>query len=144
MFREGIWIGKPYVWTYYHSASHHQSIKSGQSTGVMLPPLNVDQPFVYVSALERGNVCTPCNVVVDGNSQGEFISCPSLPFSLWHSKTKSWVVFDLGIRRDLEGYTPLCQELIKAVGLTPVVNPDSRRVTGQGRRLPWWGWNCHH
>ncbi|KAG2092755.1 beta-lactamase-like protein [Suillus cothurnatus] len=57
----------------------------------MLPPLNVDQPFVYVSALEGGNVCTPCNVV-----------------------TKSWVVFDLGIRRDLEGYTPLCQELIKA------------------------------
>ncbi|KAG2122292.1 beta-lactamase-like protein [Suillus cothurnatus] len=57
----------------------------------MLPPLNVDQPCMYVSALEGGNVRTPCDVV-----------------------TKSWVIFDLGIRRDLEGYTPLCQELIKA------------------------------
>ncbi|KAG2121176.1 beta-lactamase-like protein [Suillus cothurnatus] len=88
----------------------------------MLPPPNVDQPFVYVSALEGGNVRIPRDLVVDGNSQGEFISCPSLAFSLRHSKTKSWVVFDLGIRRDLEGYTTLCQELIKAVGLTPVVN----------------------
>lgn len=64
---------------------------------MMLPPPSVDQ-------------------------QGESISCPSLAFSLRHSKTNSWVVFDLGIRRDLEGYTPLSQERIKALGFAPVVD----------------------
>jgi hypothetical protein len=77
---------------------------------------------MHVSALEGGNIRIPCDLVVDGNSQGEFISCPSLAFSLRHSKTKSWVVFDLGIRRDLEGYTPLSQERIKVIGFAPVVN----------------------
>ncbi|KIK48205.1 hypothetical protein CY34DRAFT_735072 [Suillus luteus UH-Slu-Lm8-n1] len=88
----------------------------------MLPPPSVDQPFMYVSALEGGTVRIPCNLVVDGNSQEESISCPSLAFSLQHSKTKSRVVFDLGIRRDLEGYTPLSQERIKTMGFAPVVN----------------------
>jgi hypothetical protein len=88
----------------------------------MLPPPSVDQPFIYVSALEGGTVRIPCNLVVDGNSQEESISCPSLTFLLQHSKTKSRVVFDLGIRRDLEGYTPLSQERIKTMGFAPVVN----------------------
>ncbi|KAG1836632.1 beta-lactamase-like protein [Suillus subalutaceus] len=92
------------------------------STGLMLPPPSVDQPFMHVSALEGGNIRILCDLVVDGNSQGESISCPSLAFSLQHSKTKSWAVFDLGIRRDLEGYTPLSQERIKAMKFDPVVN----------------------
>ncbi|KAG2070254.1 Metallo-hydrolase/oxidoreductase [Suillus decipiens] len=89
---------------------------------MMLPLPNVDQPFMHVSALEGGNISLPCDLVVDGNPKGESISCPSLAFSLRHSKTNSWVVFDLGIRRDLEGYTPLSQERIKALGFAPVVD----------------------
>ncbi|KAG2129083.1 beta-lactamase-like protein [Suillus bovinus] len=88
----------------------------------MLPPPSVDQPFMHVSALEGGALHIPCDLVVDGNSQGESISCPSLAFALRHSKSKSWVVFDLGIRRDLEGYTPRSQERIKAAGFAPVAN----------------------
>ncbi|KAG0709237.1 beta-lactamase-like protein [Suillus ampliporus] len=95
---------------------------SGQSTGQMLPPHSVDQPFMYVSALEGGKLRVPCNLVVEGSPQGEIISCPSLAFSLRHSRTNSWVVFDLGIRRDLEGYTPVSQERIKTMGFAPVVN----------------------
>ncbi|KAG1746668.1 uncharacterized protein EDB91DRAFT_1236099 [Suillus paluster] len=95
---------------------------SGQSTEQMLPPPSVDQPFMYVSALEGGNLRVPCDLVVKGGPQGENISCPSLAFSLRHSETNSWVVFDLGIRRDLEGYTPISQARIKDMGFAPVVN----------------------
>ncbi|KAG1876511.1 hypothetical protein DFJ58DRAFT_754663 [Suillus subalutaceus] len=106
------------------------------STGLMLPPPSVDQPFMYVSALGGGNIRIPCDLVVDGNSQGESISCPSLAFSLRHSKTKSWVVFDLGIRRNLEGYTPLSQELIKAMKLAPVVNQTVTESLVKGGVFP--------
>ncbi|KAG1741132.1 hypothetical protein EDB19DRAFT_2038912 [Suillus lakei] len=90
---------------------------SGQSTGPMLPPPSVDQPFMYVSAFERGNIRVHCDLIVDGSSQGESMSCPTLAFSLRHSETKPWVVFDLGIRRDLEGYITLSQGRIKAIGI---------------------------
>ncbi|KAG2053667.1 hypothetical protein BDR06DRAFT_982726 [Suillus hirtellus] len=77
---------------------------------------------MYVSVLKGGHLRIPCDLVVDGNLQGEFVSCPSLAFALQHSETKSWVVFNLGIWHDLEGYTPLSQECIKSMGFAPVVN----------------------
>ncbi|KAG1869485.1 beta-lactamase-like protein [Suillus subluteus] len=87
------------------------------STGLMLPPPS------------GGNIRIPYELVVDGNSQGESISCPS-------HQVMGWVVFDLGIQRDLEGYTPLSQELIKAMKLAPIVNQTVAESLVKGGIFP--------
>ncbi|EGN96612.1 hypothetical protein SERLA73DRAFT_75496 [Serpula lacrymans var. lacrymans S7.3] len=78
-----------------------------------LPPPVSDQAFMEVSALEAGILHMPLQFAIAGASPSDISICPSLAFFLRHSKTEAGLVFDLGIRRDVEGYPPIIQESIK-------------------------------
>ncbi|EIN12610.1 Metallo-hydrolase/oxidoreductase [Punctularia strigosozonata HHB-11173 SS5] len=76
-----------------------------------LPLPAKDQPFFRVSALEAGMLQLPLELILAGYKDP--IDVPSLSFLLRHSSSGKTVVFDLGIRRDLEAYPPLPYEGIK-------------------------------
>ncbi|EGN96610.1 hypothetical protein SERLA73DRAFT_93143 [Serpula lacrymans var. lacrymans S7.3] len=102
---------------------------------IKLPPPASDQAFMNVSALEGGILAIPSEYVVTGVPPSEVISCPSLCFFLRHSKTGAHLVFDLGIRRDVESYPPSIQARIKKFNPVNVDEtvPDS---LGKGGFLP--------
>ncbi|KAH7929094.1 Metallo-hydrolase/oxidoreductase [Leucogyrophana mollusca] len=77
-----------------------------------LPPPATGQAYMDVSALEAGNLRVPLDFIVAGASPSDFITCPSLAFSLRHSKSNTQVVFDMGVRRDLEAYPPNVQSFL--------------------------------
>lgn len=74
-----------------------------------------------VSALEAGSLKVPLKNIIEGASPHEFIRSPSLAFSLRHSKTGYQVVFDLGIRRDIEGLPPGVRNRISHFDFQPEV-----------------------
>ncbi|EGO22180.1 hypothetical protein SERLADRAFT_440196 [Serpula lacrymans var. lacrymans S7.9] len=74
---------------------------------ITLPPPAPGQAFMNVSALEGGILPICLDFIVAGALPSEVISCPSLCFFLRHSQTGANLVFDLGIRRDLDAYPPI-------------------------------------
>ena len=78
-----------------------------------LPPPAPNQPYIEVSALLGGLFRLPLTVfVADSNPEDVVSSAPAFGFFLRHSVTKDQIVFDLGIRRDLESYPPAAQRRI--------------------------------
>lgn len=90
---------------------------------IALPPPAPNQAYIDVSALEAGNISLPIDMLVADTEPG-IVSCPSLAFSLRHSKTGFQIVFDLGTRRDFEGYPPALQKRIKTLGFLPRVKQN--------------------
>ena len=108
---------------------------SGKKATMTLPPLAPDQAYMDVSALEAGNI----NLAIDklvADTEPEIVSVPSLAFSLRHSKTGFQVVFDLGTRRDFEGYPPATQKRIQSLGFSPTVNQTVAESLEKGGVLP--------
>ncbi|KAJ2991091.1 hypothetical protein NUW54_g8287 [Trametes sanguinea] len=81
-----------------------------ESAHVLPEPLP-DQPFIEVSALEAGFLELRMRLFVSGSGPTESKMCPSLSFLLRHSSTKETLVFDLGIRRNLETHPPAVRQL---------------------------------
>ncbi|KIJ20844.1 hypothetical protein PAXINDRAFT_25650, partial [Paxillus involutus ATCC 200175] len=81
-----------------------------------LPTPQAGQAFTNVSALEAGNLVLPTQYLVAGDAPDEFIDCPSLAFVLTHSKTGTRVVFDLGVRRNIESLPPSLHDYIYKQG----------------------------
>ena len=71
-----------------------------------LPRPDDDQAYCNVSALEAGHIELPLEMFITPAPPGAIDVAPSLSFLIEHSKNKSKFVFDLGIRRDWENYTP--------------------------------------
>lgn len=93
---------------------------SDEMTTVTLPPPAPDQAYLDVSALEAGNISLPIDKLV-ADTEPETVSCPSLAFSLRHSKMGYQIVFDLGMRRDFEQYPPVAQRLVRSFGCSSTV-----------------------
>jgi glyoxylase-like metal-dependent hydrolase (beta-lactamase superfamily II) len=93
---------------------------SGEKATTTLPPPAADQAYMDVSALEAGNINLPIDKLI-ADTEPEIVSVPSLAFSLRHSKTGFQLVFDLGTRRDFEGYPPATQQRIQRLGFSPTV-----------------------
>ncbi|KAG8220915.1 beta-lactamase-like protein [Butyriboletus roseoflavus] len=74
-----------------------------------------------VSALEAGSLKVPLKNIVAGASPRAFMRSPSLAFSLRHSKTGYQVVFDLGIRRDIDSLPPGVRNRISHFDFQPQV-----------------------
>lgn len=96
---------------------------SDQIATITLPPPAQDQSYLDVSALEAGNISLPIDKLV-ADVEPEIVSCPSLAFSLRHSKTGFQIVFDLGTRRDFEGYPPATQKRIQSLGFSSTVKQN--------------------
>ncbi|KAF9221352.1 hypothetical protein BS17DRAFT_785254 [Gyrodon lividus] len=60
-----------------------------------------------ISALEAGNLVIPLDYLVAGAEPDEFVNCPSMAFMLVHSNTGTRLVFDLGIRRNIQSLPPI-------------------------------------
>ncbi|KAI9065959.1 Metallo-hydrolase/oxidoreductase [Trametes sanguinea] len=80
-------------------------------SALVLPEPLPDQPFIEVSALEAGFLELRMRLFVSGSGPTESKMCPSLSFLLRHSSTKETLVFDLGIRRNLETHPPAVRQL---------------------------------
>ncbi|KIJ65713.1 hypothetical protein HYDPIDRAFT_110861 [Hydnomerulius pinastri MD-312] len=77
-----------------------------------LPAPQTDQAFMNVSALEAGNINIPLDFLVAGYGPDDLVDAPSLAFVLTHAKTGARIMFDLGIRRDIEALPPEVQAFV--------------------------------
>jgi len=78
-----------------------------------LPPPSSNQAYCDVSALEGGTILLYTHRFIHDGIPGEALTVPSLSFLLRHSKTAQKFLFDLGIRKDWENYTPSTVRYIK-------------------------------
>ncbi len=96
-----------------------------------LPEPRPGQPYIEVSALEAGILQLIHTRFMAGSQPGESTMCPSLAFSLRHSTTGEHLVFDMGIRRDMDVHPPAVQKSIKGrVIATPQSVDESLRKGG--------------
>ncbi|KAI0691153.1 Metallo-hydrolase/oxidoreductase [Cerioporus squamosus] len=104
--------------------------KDAQET-FTLPEPRAGQPYIKVSALEAGILELIHTRFMAGSRPGESTMCPSLAFSLVHSTTGEHLVFDMGIRRDMDVHPPAVQKSIKGrVIKTPQSVDESLRKGG--------------
>jgi glyoxylase-like metal-dependent hydrolase (beta-lactamase superfamily II) len=85
-----------------------------------LPGPSEHQNYCIVSALEGGEFTMPLDQVVMGVN--DRVSVPSLAFLIRHSSSEQTIVFDLGLRRDIEQYPPAVVAELKDTdtGFAPV------------------------
>ncbi|KAI8986248.1 Metallo-hydrolase/oxidoreductase [Trametes punicea] len=76
-----------------------------------LPDPQPYQPYMTVSALEAGMLELRMRLFIAGSGPTESKMCPSLSFFLRHSVTGEHLLFDLGIRSNLETHPPAVQQL---------------------------------
>ena len=88
------------------------------------PEPKPNQPYVEVSALEAGILQLILQKFIAGAQPGESTICPSLAFSLRHSVTGEHLVFDLGIRRDMDVHPPAVQRSISGRLITTPQSVD--------------------
>ncbi|EKM58502.1 uncharacterized protein PHACADRAFT_159645 [Phanerochaete carnosa HHB-10118-sp] len=88
------------------------------SQDFLLPQPQPDQAYVEVSALEAGMIDLPFIHIVQGAGPEEVYRCPSLAFSIVHKPSGTHLVFDLGLRRDVEAYPPPVHAIIEAFPFT--------------------------
>ena len=82
-----------------------------------LPPPAKDQAYCDVSAFDAGNIIMLLGQLVDVAVGDEMTTLPALSFLLRHSRTGEIVLFDLGIRPDIEEYSAGVQEFARAIGM---------------------------
>ncbi|RPD63694.1 Metallo-hydrolase/oxidoreductase [Lentinus tigrinus ALCF2SS1-6] len=83
-----------------------------------LPPPAKDQAYCDVSALDAGNINMLLGQLVDVAVGDEMTDLPVLSFLLRHSRTGDILLFDLGIRPDVENYSAGALELTRKMGMT--------------------------
>ncbi|KIJ65714.1 hypothetical protein HYDPIDRAFT_110862 [Hydnomerulius pinastri MD-312] len=91
---------------------------SQEDATLILPAPQTDQAFMNVSALEAGNLTVPMDFIVAGYGPDDYVDTPSLAFVLIHAKTGVRIVFDLGVRRDIEALPPALQAFVARQGET--------------------------
>lgn len=89
-----------------------------------LPPPANDQPYFTVSPVEAGTLCLADHMFVSPADPNAYRIAPSLAFVLRHSVSGSYVLFDLGMKKNLEEYTPIDQTSFKTRFYPCVVNKD--------------------
>ncbi|KMP04806.1 hypothetical protein CIRG_04487 [Coccidioides immitis RMSCC 2394] len=92
---------------------------SSNVAGLSLPAPVENQAVVSLSLLSGGYLHLPGNLFVEGASAEEILVCPSMSWLITHRPTNTKIIFDLGLRRDIQNYTPSVYERLKTV--VPVV-----------------------
>ncbi|KAL5486194.1 hypothetical protein ACEPAI_7239 [Sanghuangporus weigelae] len=80
-----------------------------------LPPPGNNQPYCDVSALEGGLLHMPCCLFVSTAPKDEKRVAPSLSFLVTHRNSGLRIVFDLGIRSDIQNYPELTRKRLSEV-----------------------------
>lgn len=88
-----------------------------------LPPPSPNQPCISLTLLSGGFLHLPAKLFVDGAADDETLVCPSMSWLLTHKPSNTRLVFDLGLRRDLENYPPAVYQRLQSV-VSAVVDED--------------------
>ncbi|KAF8508531.1 beta-lactamase-like protein [Hysterangium stoloniferum] len=96
-----------------------------------LPHPAAAQNYMIVSALEAGFIDIPSHLFVKDVPHTETHMTPSLSFFLRHSKSDEHLIFDLGIRKDIENSILRVQKLVGNV-LPVTVSQDVRESLIKG------------
>ena len=98
-----------------------------KATGFFLPPPHSDQVYVEISALEGGHLTLPEKLFVTDADPDRRVTVPSLSFLIRHplgfSGKPTNIVFDLGMKRNLEEFPPALQDHIRNRQPT-ILKPD--------------------
>ncbi|KAJ7248989.1 beta-lactamase-like protein [Mycena rebaudengoi] len=84
-----------------------------QTPDASLPPPAANQAYMHISALEAGIIHLPFHRISAGEPSNLVHACPSLAFFLKHSSSERHLIFDLGLRRDLDSYPPAIQPFLR-------------------------------
>ncbi|PAV16272.1 Metallo-hydrolase oxidoreductase [Pyrrhoderma noxium] len=97
-----------------------------------LPPPHSNQAYCDVSALEGGLLDMPAHLFVTSAPKTERNIVPSLSFLITHLNTDTRIVFDLGIRADIENYPELTRKRLSDVFKAQIPNdvPSSLKKGG--------------
>lgn len=95
-----------------------------------LPDPQPNQPYIRVSALEAGILQLILQKFIAGAQPGESTICPSLAFSLRHSVNDEHLVFDLGIRKNMDAFPPAVQKSIAGRLITTPQSVDESLLKG--------------
>ncbi|KAI0666547.1 Metallo-hydrolase/oxidoreductase [Trametes maxima] len=101
-----------------------------------LPAHGPDQAYCDVSALEGGYIEIPLEWVIDTAKAGDKSTLPALAFVLKHSKTGELLVFDLGIRKDIENLPTGYLNRINSMGFRTTVPEDAADSLAKGGLAP--------
>lgn len=88
-----------------HGLHQHDGADS-KVAGSTLPSDRLNQVYMDISALEAGYIHLPEREFITPNDPIAVHRCPSLAFYLFHPPTGTKIVYDLGLRRDVENYPP--------------------------------------
>lgn len=100
-----------------------------------LPPPRQIQPYCTVSALEGGSLDLYLHLFVANSNSSDYVTAPSLAFILHHSVSKQHLLFDLGIRKNLDSFHSNIQErLTNFPGV--IINQDVAESLEKGGLSP--------
>jgi glyoxylase-like metal-dependent hydrolase (beta-lactamase superfamily II) len=92
---------------------HNDNLKLVDNTAMLVDaapsvfPLDEkSQVYMRLSALEAGWIHLPEREFINPHNSDAVHRCPSLAFYLFHPPSGSRIVYDLGLRRDVENYPP--------------------------------------
>ncbi|KAL1945740.1 hypothetical protein VTO73DRAFT_1742 [Trametes versicolor] len=101
-----------------------------------LPAPTPDQAFCKVSALECGFIQIPLVWVIDTAQEGETSVLPVLAFLIRHSTKNDTLVFDLGVRKDIEALPTAYHGRINGMGFRTTVPEDAADALAKGGLAP--------
>src|ERR1700761_1121675 len=96
-----------------------------------LPRPSPDQATVELYRLDAGESDLPSRLFIDPCDPQEVRRCPSMSWLVVHRPTGKKLVFDLGIRKDPEGWPPVVFDRMKTITVNvPQDAADSLRDAG--------------
>ncbi|KAI0644582.1 beta-lactamase-like protein [Trametes meyenii] len=101
-----------------------------------LPPPAPNQAYCKVSALEGGKVDMDLDQLIDIAEPGQRVDLPVLIFLLRHSITGELLLFDLGIRPDVENVPIGALAVLTRMGVKLQGQPDLRAALAKGGLSP--------
>lgn len=101
-----------------------------------LPAPASDQAYCNVSALECGFIQIPLVWVIDTAQEGDTSVLPVLAFLIRHSTNGDVLLFDLGVRKDLEALPTAYHGRINDMGFRTSVPEDAADALAKGGLAP--------
>lgn len=80
-----------------------------------LPKAARNQPTIQLHRLVAGDIHLPLWMFVAGSSKDEVQPCPTMAWLLHHPPSKTNIVFDLGLPKDISHFPPDVQERLNTV-----------------------------
>ncbi|OJT09390.1 hypothetical protein TRAPUB_14138 [Trametes pubescens] len=101
-----------------------------------LPAPTSDQAYCDVSALECGFIEIPLLWVIDTAEEGDKSVLPVLAFLIRHSTNGDVLLFDLGVRKDMENLPTMYHGRINGMGFLTTVPEDAVDALAKGGLAP--------